>query len=272
MALVFAALSPHPPVLIPEIGGPQTEQVKKTIKALNTLSQNFLQSQPNTLIIISPHGLVYPDRMNVCGMKILQGDFSAFGTRSYVFSFENDQELAFEIDQKANQDGIKTLLYDNGAPYYILDHGTLVPLYFLCQHLKYKPKLVPVVYSFQDKQSHFCFGQVIQKIIKKTEKRVAVVASGDLSHYLSVSPSQEQWQAGQEFDQKIQEYLKKQNIKAILDFDEEFLEEAGECGYRSILILLGILSGLKWKTEILSYECPFGVGYLVAQFHLGTKR
>jgi Uncharacterized conserved protein len=85
MALVFAALSPHPPVLIPKIGGPQTEKVKKTIRALNKLAQNFNQSQPNTLIIISPHALVYPDRMNVCGMKNLQGDFSAFGTHSYLF-------------------------------------------------------------------------------------------------------------------------------------------------------------------------------------------
>jgi len=272
MALVFAALSPHPPVLLPKIGGPQTEQVKKTVRALNKLAQNFNQSQPNTLLIISPHALVYPDRMNVCGMKNLQGDFSAFGTDSYLFRFENDQELAFEIDQEANQAGINTLLYDNGAPFYTLDHGTLVPLYFLTQHLKYKLKLVPIAYSFQDEQTHFRFGQVIQKVIQKTNKRVAVVASGDLSHYLSASPSQEQYQAGLEFDQKIQEYLKKQNIQAILDFDEEFLEQAGECGYRSILILLGILSGLKWETEILSYECPFGVGYLVAQFHLGAKR
>jgi len=50
--------------------------------------------------------------------------------------------------------------------------------------------------------------------------------------------------------------------------DKNLVEEAGECGYRSIIILLGALDGLDWKPEILSYEAPFGVGYLVANFKI----
>ncbi|MBC7194507.1 MAG: AmmeMemoRadiSam system protein A, partial [Caldisericia bacterium] len=41
-------------------------------------------------------------------------------------------------------------------------------------------------------------------------------------------------------------------------------EEAGECGYRSILTLLTLMPFEKYKAEVLSYEGPFGVGYLVA--------
>ena len=55
----------------------------------------------------------------------------------------------------------------------------------------------------------------------------------------------------------------KKDIKGILNLDLDFVEAAGECGLRSILILLGALDGLNWKPEILSYEAPFGVGYLV---------
>jgi len=46
--------------------------------------------------------------------------------------------------------------------------------------------------------------------------------------------------------------------------------EAGECGLRSFCFLLGILeaSGIDWQPEILAYEGPFGVGYLVANFKL----
>jgi len=42
------------------------------------------------------------------------------------------------------------------------------------------------------------------------------------------------------------------------------VEEAGECGLRSFVIALGMLDGNSFKSEIISYEGPFGVGYLVA--------
>jgi len=62
--------------------------------------------------------------------------------------------------------------------------------------------------------------------------------------------------------------LEKKDVKGILNIDPHLVEEAGECGYRSIIILLGALSGLSWQPEILSYEGPFGVGYLVINFKI----
>ena len=83
---------------------------------------------------------------------------------------------------------------------------------------------------------------------------------------------------GPKFDEKLIESLKKKNINTILKLDELY-PEAGECGLRSFCFMLGILdewqsrsAGLKprlaWQPEILSYESPFGVGYLVANFKL----
>ena len=40
---------------------------------------------------------------------------------------------------------------------------------------------------------------------------------------------------------------------------------AGECGYRSILVALGVAEASAPSCEVISYEAPFGVGYLVAQ-------
>ena len=48
----------------------------------------------------------------------------------------------------------------------------------------------------------------------------------------------------------------------------DLIAEAGECGLKSIVILLGILDGINYKPRLLSYEGPFGVGYLVMQFEL----
>jgi len=54
----------------------------------------------------------------------------------------------------------------------------------------------------------------------------------------------------------------------IANLDHELIEKAAQCGYRSILILLGVLNNVSYQTEILSYEAPFGVGYLVANLKL----
>ena len=44
------------------------------------------------------------------------------------------------------------------------------------------------------------------------------------------------------------------------------IEEAGECGLRSLYILLGSMEGNNMSGELLSYEGPFGVGYGVMKF------
>ncbi len=273
MPLVFAGISPHPPIVIPEIGGADAKKVKKTADALLELGAKLNDAEPETTIIISPHGLIYPDRMNICGMQNLQGDFKQFGHPELKFNFQNDLDLAQTIDKSANEEEIETLLYDNGDDdnTYELDHGTLVPLYFLQKKLESSTKILPIAYSFQGRAQHFVFGQIIADVCQKSKTRIVIIASGDLSHRLLPQNFLEDKDAGKKFDKKLVELLEKDNVQKILELDEDFVEEAGECGYRSILILLGAIEKLNYNPRILSYEGPFGVGYLVADFQILTK-
>ncbi|MCD6422103.1 AmmeMemoRadiSam system protein B, partial [bacterium] len=230
--------------------------------ALQKLNRSLRQIKPETLVVITPHGLVYPDRFNVCAMPFLEGDLASFGAPEVRRRFQNDLELVFALDKKCQQNGIPLLPYDNGQEVYELDHGTLVPLYYLAKGLR--TKLVSITYSFLPVNLHYQFGQVLGNVIGGLKRKIAVIASGDLSHRLKFSQYGYS-EAGEVFDRRLQECLKKGDTKAILSFDEELLEEAGECGYRSIVILLGVLHGKKWKGEILSYEAPFGIGYMVAE-------
>jgi len=272
MPLVFAALTPHPPIIVPEVGGAETKKVKKTILAMEKLAEDLAKSDPDTLIVISPHGLVYPDRFNVCGMENLRGDLTNFNTPQVSFKFKNDLDFAKVLDETANKEGIETLLYDNRVDFYELDHGVIVPLYFLTKKLEHSVKVVPIAYSLLSRASHVSFGQAISDVInnldKSEEKRVAIIASGDLSHRLIFQAPAGFSPVGEKFDQKLISLLKQKKTAEILDLDEDFVEEAGECGYRSILILLGALDEERYTPEILSYEGPFGVGYLVANFKL----
>src|SRR5690606_40680387 len=69
---------------------------------------------------------------------------------------------------------------------------------------------------------------------------------------------------GKIFDELILSYLEKGKTYEIFSMNKKDIEEAGECGYRSILILLGVLG--EFKGKVLSYEGPFGVGYGVMSF------
>lgn len=267
MPISFASICPHPPILIPEVGGKEVEKIKKTKSAMETLAQELTKAEPETLIIISPHTLIYPDRMNVCGMQYLYGDLSYFGAPNVVFNFENDLDLAIEIDKEANQNGINTLLYNNGERVYQLDHGVIVPLYYLIQKLERPIKIIPVGYSLLNREKHFKFGEILSKVAQ-TNKNIGLIASGDLSHRLHPLAPAGYSKKGKLFDQKLITLLKEKKTNEILTLDENFIEEAGECGYRSILILLGALNNLNYNIEVLSYEGPFGVGYLVANFKL----
>ena len=109
--------------------------------------------------------------------------------------------------------------------------------------------------------------RIYQELDKK--RKYALIASGDLSHCLKKEGPYGFHSDGPKFDKALIEYLKKKDIKNFLKLDEMF-PEAGECGLRSFCFLLGILeaSGINYQPEILSYEGPFGVGYLVANFKL----
>lgn len=267
--LKFACICPHPPIIIPGIGtAKDLKSVHKTIEAMNILAQEISKKNIDTLIVISPHGQIYPDRMNVSYGGEFSGDFKQFNAKNIEFEYLSDDNLAQKIIDISNENGINTNEYTENA---ILDHGIMVPMYYLSQHLSENLKIIPINYSMLSINSHFKFGEIIGEIINSGEyknKNVGIVASGDLSHRLFYGSPDELPEAGKEFDQKITADIKNKNIEDILEYDEYWVEAAGECGYRSIIILLGILSNTNYDSKILSYEGPFGVGYMVANFEI----
>lgn len=263
MSLNFATISPHPPIIVPGIGEiSEVEKVANTIVALRKLSTIFNNAEIDTLIIISPHGHIYPDRFNICHMRKLFGTFASFDKPEIIMEAENNLDFTSTIANKMEKASMPYLLYDNDGEFFELDHGIMVPLAFLKQNQESSFKVIPITYSGLNSAEHFAFGQVLTDAIESSNERIGIIASGDLSHQLFQNPE------GQVFDKKFVKDIKENNIQDILLYDENYLERIGECGYRSVSILLGALDNRKYAPEILSYEGPFGVGYLVANFDL----
>lgn len=262
--LCFNAICPHPPIIVPGIGSPaDLEIVKKTVEAMKNLEKNFAEAKPETVILISPHGPVEMNRMTINKTFPLKGDFQMFGNPK-SFEFENDLDLVKEIENICQKKNIPLGFVEN----FPLDHGALVPLSYLSKNYS-NFKLIHLAFSYLDFKTHFNFGKAIGEKIKKSgNKKIAFIASGDLSHRLTLEAPAGYSPRGKEFDKKLIELVKNKNVEGILNLDQDLIEQAGECGLRSIIILLGVLNELNYQPKILSYEGPFGVGYLVAEFQI----
>jgi len=215
MPIVFACISPHPPIILPDVGSPKDRaQVKKTIESLENLGKKLKEAKPDSIIISAPHP----------------------------------------------------------------DWGFNVPFYFLARRSLGEGGLAPdfagetktYLIESEEPKFYFEFGQKIYKSeISNSKSKVALIASGDMSHCLKEDGPYGFQSDGPKFDKSLIEFLNKKDIESILKLDELY-PEAGECGLRSFCFLLGMLeeSKIDYQPEILSYEGPFGVGYLVANFKL----
>lgn len=262
MSIIFSAIAPHPPILIPTIGKENLQRLKSTADSYTRLEENLYVSQPETIIIITPHGRLLDNSfvINLCPM--FNGNFEEFGDLATKFSLNGDIGLAHKIKEKMEISGPLRLLSEAK-----LDHGAAIPLYLLTRHLP-KIKIIPLYYSGLSLNAHYNFGQLLKNELLNSDRRIAVVASGDLSHRLSKDAPAGYSSKGKKFDKKLIDCLLKEQTAEIFKIDRELIAQAGECGLKSIAILLGVLDGIKYQPELLSYEAPFGVGYLAMNFKL----
>jgi aromatic ring-opening dioxygenase LigB subunit len=260
--LVFSAICPHPPILIPTIGKDNIKEIKSTVEAMKKLEQELYAAKPEVIVIISPHGEMIPDAFSINLNIDYKAKFEEFGDFTTTMEFKSSSLLALKIKERVEND--LPIVLSSSAN---LDHGSAVPLFYLTKHLK-DIEIIPICYSFLDYDKHFKFGQLLKKEIAKSDKRVAVIASGDLSHALTKDAPAGYSLKGQEFDNNLMALLKRKDIPGILKMKPKSIEDAAECGFRSFAILLGIIEEYKFEVEVLSYEGPFGVGYMVANFKL----
>lgn len=265
--IVFCGIAPHPPILLPEVGGRESEKVSATFKAMEQFAQRLADSGAEVIVIISPHGAVFRDGIAINGSEMLAGDLRQFRA-DLEFEYTNDTELVREIIAQAGKHGIMTVEIDDvlAGEYGVtdkLDHGVLVPVYFLARAGIDLP-MVSVSMGFLPFEELYAFGTAIKEAAIAQKKKVAVIASGDMSHRLKPDSPAGYSELGTVFDRKMLELLKTKDVAGIIAIDRNMAEQAGECGLRTVIMMLGALDGIEVDVEVLSYEGPFGVGYMVA--------
>ena len=263
MPVIAAYMVPHPPMIIPAVGKGSEQQIAETIRAYQQVAEEIAALKPETIVISSPHSVMYADYFHISPGEKAAGDFGQFRASGVQFRETYDTELVREIcaiaDAKEFPAG--TL----GERDRRLDHGTMVPLYFVEQKFR-DFRLVRVGLSGLTLADHYTFGQIIREAVDRTGRRAVYIASGDLSHKLQEYGPYGFAQEGPEYDRRIMDACSRGAFGELLEFDETFCDKAAECGHRSFVILAGVLDGTAVNAVQLSHQDVTGVGYGICTF------
>ncbi len=266
--IVSAVMVPHPPIALNEVGHGEENKISATLEAYREAMSVIRDSRPETVIVLSPHALMYRDYFNISAGKDAYGDMGRFRARNVSFHKEYDVEFTDALTHC-----LRDLGFPGGTEYDRepeLDHGTMVPLYFLDQvYTEYK--LVRIGLSGLPLSLHYQLGQKIKETAELLNRHVAVIASGDLAHCQKEDGPYGYRPEGPEYDRRIMKTMGNAAFAELFTYSPEFLNQSMECGHRAFVILAGILDRTYVIPHVLSHEATFGVGYGIVTYEIGGQ-
>ena len=265
MGIVGSVMVPHPPLILPEVGRGEESVIAETAAGYLKAAEFVAALQPETIILSSPHSMMYADYLHISPGERAVGNMSHFGAPQVEISRTYDNELSALLCENAQKAGISAGYLGERDP--SLDHGTMVPLYFILQ--KYTDfKLVRIGLSGISLAEHYRFGQLIQTTADQLNRRVLYVASGDLSHKLKESGPYGYDPHGPVYDEQVMDSMARAAFGELLTFDPVLCDKAAECGHRSFTIMGGALDGKAVEVNRLCYQDVTGVGYGICTYRV----
>ena len=259
---------PHPPLIVPAVGRGGEKEISETTNSYERVAQEIAKIKPDTIVIISPHSIMYGDYFHISPGDGAVGSFARFGAPQVAFEEEYDKEFVVVLESRLYADDFPggTL----GERDKELDHGTMVPLYFIRKYYQ-GGKIIRIGLSGLSLSDHYKLGTYIREVSEDLGRNTVIVASGDLSHKLQEHGPYGFDPAGPVYDKKIMEAASAADFGGMMEFDENLLDKAAECGHRSFVIMAGTLDGVDVKAEALSHQDVTGVGYGICIFEPGEK-
>lgn len=268
MSMLGAIITPHPPVLLPEVGGGREREIAATDRAMRTAAETVAAWQPDVIIVSSPHTILYRDYFHIAPGDGAVGDMSRFGAPEVRIQASYDTLLREEIIRRAEAEGLHagTLGQRDSE----LDHGVLIPLYYL-RKAGVRCPIVRMGLSGFSPLDHYRLGKCVQDAVNALGRRAVFLASGDLSHKLKADGPYGCAPEGPQFDDAVTHTMASGDFLEFLTIDPALCERAAECGLRSFQVMAGALDGLAVEPQLLSHEGTFGVGYAIALFPVSGR-
>lgn len=253
---------PHSPNLVPEVSE-RALAATRTREAMGELGMRMADRRITTAVVVSPHGPFLLDAFGVWDADELTGSMERFQAPDVSLTIKVDRGFAGTLMDICDRMELPVGPMDG---LWSLDRGVTVPgLYLFSEQMR----VLPVATSMLGWDEHWLFGTAIANAAKATGENVAIVASANLSHRVAWDSPHGYDARGAEFDRRVREAVLRGELKRILEMPMEVAREASECGISPLLVLGGAFDGADVAGEELSYEHPFGIGYLVAQVEPG---
>lgn len=255
IGIIASVLMCHAPIVLPEIAKEELSLVESTTKAMLKAAEYIKQKNADLIVLVSPHAPRHKSEFGFYAGEVVFGSFEKFGFPQLQFKFKNASD---KIQKKL----ISSHLHPVQTK---LDHGSLVPLYFIHQVGCNTPVLVLSLPYEPNHYSNENLGQMIQEMAQAENERWIILGSGDMSHRLQPGAPAGYHPQAKLFDQFFVEHLKKKNYFQLThNIDQDLRATAAEDMLDSAEIAMSALKYQVLQPEVLSYEAPFGVGYLVA--------
>ena len=262
MKILGSFMVPHPPLIVDEVGKERIDSIRETYNSYMEIARQIGKLKPDTIIVSSPHDPYYSDYFYLPAEEVGTGSFDRFGAPEVSFNQKYDVELIEKIENLSKEKGFPCGRKSTVA----LDHGTMVPLYFINKFYK-DYNLVVVGLSDISLEANFEMGKIINEAVNKLDRKVVYIASGDLSHKLQENGPYGFIEEGPIYDKRIIEVMSNARFKDLLEFDLDFLDKAAECGHRSFIMMSGFLNNIKVKPKFYSHQDITGVGYGICSYY-----
>lgn len=259
---ILGIIAPHPPIMVPAVGGADADTTRSSAEAMQHAAALLREFDPETVVIMSPHSPAVRDAFVVDTAPRTAGTIAQFGAPGVGLDTTTDIAFARELLAELTRAGIPTIdrAVAPGLESGKLDHGVLVPMSFLDPEGRWP--LVNISLSWLPYGHHRALGQHVATVAATLGRRIAFVASGDCSHRLKHSAPAGYSPRAADFDALLVEAVTAADFESLMHFDPVLIESAGECGLRSFITLGGVIPDA--STRVLAYEGPWGVGYLTA--------
>lgn len=271
MSILGAAAVPHPPIILPEVGRGEEEKISATTTAYKEIARRIVELAPETIIITSPHSIMYADYFHISPGEAATGNMMQFRAPQIALAINYDTDFARKLSTDSMASGVPAGMLGERNP--TLDHGTMIPLRFLqLAGLDFnRVKFLRIGLSGMPAATHYKFGQIISRVSEELGRRTFFIASGDLSHKLKSDGPYGFAEEGPQFDSQVMENLGGADFLKLLTMNDKLCSRAAECGLRSFQIMAGALDKKSVRAEKLSYEGTFGVGYGIVWFDVGGE-
>lgn len=262
MPVIYSALLPHSPLLLKPIGKENTQKLEATLNSYQKVIDKIKFKRIDTIVVITPHAKKDDNNYYLNNSLKYKVDLKDFGDLATRLEIETDLPLFQKLQDSEHVNKILKSYQDE-----TLDYGSAIVLYLIISQLS-NLKALSISYSTADNQENYEFGKELNQALKKTDQNIALIASGDMSHCVSKKSPQGYNSKGVKFDNQLKEIISQNSDidKKILAFDQNLITKAKECGLKSLLVALGVLSDYNYDSKVLSYQDDFGIGYLSADF------